>query len=174
MTLEAEELREIFHYDPETGVITRKKNFRKYRDRIGKVCTWKVSFGHLAVSHKRKSILAHRLAVLLMTGDWPAEFVDHVNGDPADNRWCNLRQCSRAENTRHQKVHKRSATGHRGVHYVKRYDAWRAVICVNRKLIYLGQFGRIEDAIAARAAASLKYHGEFSGRLSKGEEHASR
>jgi HNH endonuclease/AP2 domain len=174
MTLDAKDLSKVFSYDPETGVISRKINFRKYKSAVGVACGSKDGFGHLSVTHKGVRILSHRLAFFLMTGDWPTGLIDHINGQPSDNRWSNLRECSKAENTRHQKVHKSNTSGYRGVSFVKSQNRWRAIICVNGKNIYLGQFRTIEEAVSARASGSAKYHGEFSGYLVKEDGRADR
>jgi hypothetical protein len=167
-----EELSQVFSYNPETGVMLRHANFlRQKRNASGeKVCAGKIRYGHLRLSHKGKQLLVHRVAFLLMTRRWPTGVVDHINGKTDDNRWVNLRECTKAENTRHQKVSKRSSSGYRGVHFVKGQNRWRAVIGVGWKSIYLGQFENIEDAVAARQAASIRFHGAFSGQLTRDGE----
>ena len=39
-----------------------------------------------------------RLCWLVQTGDWPEHTIDHINRDPWDNRWCNLRDITQKEN----------------------------------------------------------------------------
>jgi len=65
--------------------------------------------------------LAHRLAWLYMAGAWPSGVIDHMNGDPSDNRWSNLRDVTQAENNANRrKVRTDAGEGHAypGVRYV--------------------------------------------------------
>lgn len=96
-----------------------------------------------------------------MTGEWPAEQVDHINGTPDDNRWDNLREASNAENCRNTRRRQNNTSGTKGVTWDARRGKWNANICVNRRYIFLGYFEDIEAAAAAYAAASQKYHGAF-------------
>lgn len=86
--------------------------------------------------------------------------VDHINGDTLDNRKCNLRVCTSAENIRNRKLHKNSISGYKGVR--KQGKNWRATIRANDKRIFLGVFNTKEEAAAAYNEASKKYHGEFA------------
>ena len=89
--------------------------------------------------------------------------VDHINRNKRDNRRCNLRVCSNAENTRNHKLSKRNKTGVTGVYKLKN-GRYSAAIGVNNKLINLGTFDTIDDATAARKQAERLYHGEFSSK----------
>jgi hypothetical protein len=91
-------------------------------------------------------------------GRHPRGEIDHRNGDRADNRIANLRECSRAENARN--VTSRNPSGFKGV---RRDDSrWRASITVNGKRIHLGTFDTAEKAAAAYDKAARRYHGEFA------------
>lgn len=57
-----------------------------------------------------------------------------------------------------QKKRKNNTSGKTGVSWDKRRQKWVATIDFN-KPIYLGAFVNIEDAIAARESAEMKYHG---------------
>jgi hypothetical protein len=92
-------------------------------------------------------------------------FVDHQNGNTLDNRKANLRLCTQAENTRNQKLNKRSSTGFKGVRFLQhigsRGKQYQARIRYEGKLINLGVFETAEEAHQAYCKASAKYHGEF-------------
>lgn len=80
-------------------------------------------------------------------------FVDHINGDTRDNRRCNLRMCSPADNVRH--FSKRVAGGKlRGSRY-------QAKIKVDGKVKYLGMYDTVDEMHTAWYSASVKHRGEF-------------
>jgi hypothetical protein len=110
--------------------------------------------------------LEHRVAYAIATGIDPAEMsVDHINGDRSDNRPCNLRLATNAENIRSRhKLNQNNTSGEHGVHWSSAASKWTAVIKVNRVALYLGLFDNIEDARAARIAAEVIHYGEFSPR----------
>lgn len=83
--------------------------------------------------------------------------IDHINGDGLDNRRCNLRVVSRADNLINTGAFSSSKSGVRGVCWYPAYSKWRAYIMVDRKTKTLGYFDLIEDAAAARKAAEDRY-----------------
>lgn len=87
--------------------------------------------------------------------------IDHVNGNGLDNSPANLRLVTRGQNCRNlQRGRKDSKTGILGVCWNKKDKKWVAQIGVNRKMLFLGNFNAIEDAVAARKAAELEYWGK--------------
>lgn len=89
--------------------------------------------------------------------------VDHADRNTFNNRKINLRECTIAENTRNSKKRINNTSGITGVFW---YDyrgcqKWNAVIRVDKKLINLGYYDDVEDAIKARQDAEIKYFGEF-------------
>ncbi|MCY0913237.1 HNH endonuclease [Massilia antarctica] len=90
--------------------------------------------------------------------------VDHINGDPLDNRLCNLRICTHAENMRNRKMHKNNKCGAKGVYmdHRKRLNPYRAEIKVDGRKITLGAFATVDAAAQAYRVASKQYHGEFA------------
>ncbi len=97
-----------------------------------------------------------------MTKKWPA-YVDHINGNPSDNRACNLRACNQMQNLGNSKRPKHNKSGVKGVFWDKERSKWMAQIQMeNRRSTYLGRFEKIEDAAACYAAAARKKFGEFA------------
>jgi hypothetical protein len=86
--------------------------------------------------------------------------VDHINGNPLDNRRCNLRLCSPKENARNSSVSKNSQTGVLGVSYAPK-GRYRARIMVDRKGITLGYYDTLEEAVKSREKAEILYFGEY-------------
>lgn len=101
-------------------------------------------------------VLLHRL----LTGARPGEFVDHVNGNPLDNRRQNLRICTHAENMRNRRRPKHNTSGFKGVYASGR--RWRAEIVFEGARYRLGSYATPEEASAAYAVAAVKLHGEFA------------
>lgn len=89
---------------------------------------------------------------------------DHINHDTLDNRRANLRPATASQNTQNRKgAQSNSATGELGVFPYIKTGKFQVQIRANGKVRHIGLFGTIPEAMAAREAASLKYHGEFSG-----------
>lgn len=87
--------------------------------------------------------------------------VDHIDGNPRNNRRNNLRQCTKQENSFNRKVHKNSITGITGVAWHSRQNMWQARIGYNYERIHLGYYDKFEDAVLARLEAEYKYFGEY-------------
>src|SRR5712671_2076486 len=109
--LRAERLRALLDYAPETGLFYWR--VRRGSAAAGREAGTLAPGGYPVIAIDRALHYAHRLAWLYVHGEHATGEVDHVNGDPADNRIANLRQCSRRENARNMRV--RNATGFKGV-----------------------------------------------------------
>ncbi len=93
--------------------------------------------------------------------------VDHINGDPLDNRRANLRFADKSENARNRGPDADNRSGYKGVylHQGKRQPVgrpWVASIQVRRKRKHLGCFETAEAAYAAYCEAARELHGEFA------------
>lgn len=142
-----------FAYDPETGVIVHKVNRNSVL--AGQVAGNLEANGYVRVKVRGHKVLAHRLAVLLMTGAWPTGEIDHVNRDKSDNRWVNLREASSSANNHNRSLFRNNTSGAKGVQWRRQLGKWQAIITVNRKRRSLGHFIDFEDAVAARRDAEL-------------------
>lgn len=88
--------------------------------------------------------------------------VDHINGDRSDDRRCNLRIASTAENIRNQKLNPRNTTGYKGVSYDRKRKKYSASITFNFKNKFLGYYDNPIDAALAYDRAASLYFGEFA------------
>ena len=86
--------------------------------------------------------------------------VDHINGNRMDNRRCNLRHCTNAENSRNCQ-HRSGTSKYRGVYYAKQTKKWRASIMHNGKRFHLGYFATEEAAAEKWNEAAKAMFGEY-------------
>lgn len=164
-------IREIYDYNPETGVFTflprKPESFATPRAAgifkskcLGKPAGWRHTLGYVVINADGKPRLAHRMAWIWMKGEVPFAEIDHINGDRADNRFANLRAVPKVDNCRNRSLHKDNTSGVNGVFWEARRGVWRAEIKSENRSIYLGQFKTMEEGKAARKAAErvLGYH----------------
>lgn len=151
----AERLREVLAYNPETGVFKWTINPSRAVS-AGAVAGNKDVRGYIIIGIDRCRYRAHRLAWLYMTHSFPPEEIDHINGDPSDNRWINLRAASRGENA----CNRRGKNKLKGVFSFRR--KWRAQIRCEGIIHYLGDFDCPAAAYFSYIVASDKLHGEFA------------
>ena len=87
--------------------------------------------------------------------------VDHINGNPLDNRRSNLRVCRQQDN-QHNRASKVGSSKYKGVSWNKWQKIWEAYIVVNSKQLYLGKHKDEKQAALAYNAAAAKHFGEFA------------
>lgn len=149
------DLKEIFRYEPETGTIFWKKNYRK--SFIGKPAGNISTDKYRVITYQGKTYKAHRLAFYLVNGAWPSGPIDHINGVKDDNRWQNLREVTAQENQQNRKLNKNNKSGALGVSWINRDQKWLSAISIKGKKITLGLFVDYYEAVAARKEAEKKY-----------------
>lgn len=88
--------------------------------------------------------------------------VDHINHNGLDNRKCNLRVCTNAQNICNCHVPKNNTSGVKGVYYSKEKKKWTVQVSINHKTKYIGRYEKFEDAVEARKKAAKEYYGEFA------------
>lgn len=161
--LTAARLRELLHYDPDTGSFTWLKPTSN-RVRVGDKAGWRVTKkGYLGLTIDGGKYYLHRLAWLYMTGEWPPHNVDHRKWDRSDNRWSELRLATVAQNAWNVDPAGivRAKAGFRGVTRNSKGDAWAAKIRANNRTYYLGVYETEALAAAAYRGAKRVLHGEF-------------
>lgn len=137
-------------YNPDTG---------KFYNRNGRqVGSYTRTYGRVCLGGKMVTL--SRYAVYLMTGEWPTEQVDHINGNTHDDRWINLRQCSRLENMRNRSLYKNSSTKYKGVNRDR--GKYVASIQVGNKRTYLGRHEDPKVCALMYDEAARKLHKEFA------------
>jgi len=109
----------------------------------------------------RQKLRASRIIWKLVTGDDPSAQVDHKNLNRADNRWCNLRLGTNAQNQWNRGVGRANTSGFKGVHR-RPSGRYQARIGTHGSRINLGHFPTPEGARAAYAKAAKRLHGEFA------------
>ena len=102
---------------------------------------------------KRKKLLVHRLTGLFFIPNGKnLEMVDHIDGNPLNNKIENLRWVSTSENNHNRKAAK-------GYYWHKRKKKWVAQINIDGKTKHLGYFDKESDARTAYESAS-QFHFE--------------
>jgi hypothetical protein len=100
------------------------------------------------------------LSISELTGEWPDDEIDHKNGITDDNKWDNLREAVRAQNSKNRKLNVNNTSGLKGVS--KRGTKWRSKINIDGAQINLGTFDTAEEAHLAYIKAADIHYGEFS------------
>lgn len=164
--LTPEDVYRYLDYDPETGIFswrerhdiadkrTRNSWNAKY---AGKAAGGKRLDGYLQIGLYGRHYLAHRLAWLCTTGEWPPEQIDHINCNPGDNRAVNLRSVSPSENVASRRVWSEKVIPLKGV--TRNHKRFMARITRGGKSFYLGTFDTPEEAYAVYVEAGKRLYG---------------
>lgn len=146
-----EVVRELYDYDPEVGHLIHKRSSAgaKRGDKVGTVnCT-----GYFTTRIHSKSFLVHRIIWLWMEGYWPESDIDHIDQNPLNNKWSNLRVVGRMCNARNCGATCSSTTGIRGVYFIRRDQCYAAKITVMYRQVELYYGKDLAEAAAHRLAA---------------------
>jgi hypothetical protein len=114
---------------------------------------WKIVNSYVVST---KGIKLHRL---LMNPDDNKD-IDHRNGDPLDNRRCNLRVCNRSQNLQNRRKFKNNTSNYKGVTNCS--GRFRARITIDRQQMHLGYYDNAYEAGLAYDAAARLHFGEFA------------
>lgn len=151
------ELKDRFVYSPETGIFSYTEHTKKKFKKIGTT----TKLGYIRIHIGNKLYLAHRLAWLYMTGNYPIMDIDHINRIPNDNRWCNLREATDMQNSTNTGVRKNSKSGFKCVYWCNRDKRWIATGTLNGKKHSLGRYDNPYSARDAYEKFSKENHGDF-------------
>jgi hypothetical protein len=150
MELTQSYLKSILYYDPDNGAFVWKvkpcKNIA-----LGANAGNLRPDGYRLIRWRGKREYAHRLAFLYMTGAIPS-MIDHIDRDPSNNAWLNLRPTNHSENGINSRQ-RDSVTGVRGISLERRTGKYYARIHRRGKSHHLGTFDTQHEAISARRTA---------------------
>lgn len=159
---------QFLSYDCENGLLIWKPRSRSYfpSDRSFKI--WSARFGgkpagcyradgYLVIRLFDKLYLGHRIAWFLHYGEWPQNSIDHIDGNPSNNKINNLRDVTRAENAKNLRHKANNRSGRMGVWFSKPLKKWIAEISVNGKRHHIGTFADFSEAVEARSAAERRF-----------------
>jgi hypothetical protein len=137
-------------------MFSRERDFKSWNKRWAGYEAGTKSASAIRIDIQAETMLAHRVAWAIYYGNWPLEVIDHINGNPHDNKIKNLRDVSVSQNQKNQGRRKNNLSGYVGIRMCKRPAKWRAEIKINGRTKHLGYFDDIKDAITARENAKIE------------------
>lgn len=153
-----DDVRKLFCYEPTTGMLRRIGGRKPYPWRAaGK------NRRYLRTTVSGRSYYLHRLVWIYHYGEAP-EMIDHIDGNPGNNRIENLRECTNASNQYNTPARSHNTSGAKGVlyHSACRSRPWQARITVAGRKVSLGYYETKELAAAAYATGAIQIAGSFA------------
>lgn len=169
-----ETLRKLLRYDPETGKLFWRqigmeffKNKRLKNSWNNRFCGKEAMTFLNGKGQKKGSLLsitmsAHRVIWAMQTGAWPENQIDHIDRNPSNNRFENLRLATAGQNMANTSSRKGSTSKYLGVSWCKKNQKWRSRICKNGVYSYLGNYKCEVKAAKAYDQAAKEIHGKFA------------
>lgn len=131
---------------------------------IVKYKKWRISHNHVVTGLPAKGTqrgLSH--VILGVKPNGLNDFVvDHINGNPMDNRKCNLRVTTQDNNVLNKSFMSNNTSGFIGVSYVSDKNRYDPEIRIHKKRCHLGYCKTKEEAVYARYVAEQLLFGEFA------------
>ena len=158
-------LEEVLDYDSNTGDIRWIIHDPRHNIRLGKLAGSRSGKSGLyrSIGFQGIFISSHRIAWYLHYGYWSkAVEIDHIDGDPGNNKINNLRECTKSQNQANRGPAKNNTSGYKGVTWDKTAKKWQSKICFLGKWYFLGRYDDILEAHSAYSRAASKYFGEFA------------
>jgi hypothetical protein len=163
-------LHQLLRYEPETGKLYWKPRYSSDDANQKKLNRWNGAnagkealctrdrTGHLCGTFQRRTFYAHRIVWKMHYSEDPKYGIDHIDGNPANNKIENLRSVPHRENMKNTSIPKSNKSGVSGISWFARYGKWSARIFPNGKGVFLGYFEDLEDAAAAVREARKKHN----------------
>jgi len=131
-------LKSILNYNEKTGDFIWVNTHKNTSFMLNKIAGNLDSHNYIIIRINKKAYKAHRLAWLYVYGEWPKNYIDHINGIRNDNRIENLQDVTKRKNQQNQKLHRQGNLV--GASYHKASNKWQARILINGIRIYLGLY----------------------------------
>jgi hypothetical protein len=154
--LTQEKVKELFHYEPDTGNLVWRFD-RRANKVAGKIAGCLNNHGYFRIRIDGKAYSAHRIIWLYVYGAWPVNDIDHVNGLRHDNRICNLREATKAQNSQNQrKPQSHNTSGYLGVSAYR--GKWKATIKLSGNNLFIGYYNTPEEAYSEYLSKKRELH----------------
>ena len=141
------EVVDSFYY--KDGCLYRKKDNKKIGTKAGA--------GYLYTYTNGSVFSIHRIIYTMHNPDFDQSLsIDHIDGNPLNNKIENLRAVTHKQNLRNQKLRNTNTSGVMGV-YKHGDDSWTARIKVDGVFMYLGLFKDFNEAVKVRKQAEVDY-----------------
>lgn len=152
-------LKELLEYSPETGLfVWRNRLSCPSFKHAGKTAGCEDNMRYVSIKINGKMYLAHRLAWLYQTGNWPEDEIDHKNTIYNDNRWDNLRPAKRGFNMQNRQKASKGKESSLPLGVFKNGNRFAAKIRVDTKLVWLGSRATAEEAAQLYVDAKRRLH----------------
>ena len=158
-----EMLRSMIDYNPDTGAMRWKERQGRARGRARAgqpVGYFKRPYRTINIYGNK--LYVHRVAFALANNRWPYPICDHINGNPDDNRACNLREATPLQSAHNISGHKKSFSGVKGVAWHPKNRRWTTRVMHKGRSYAFGCYATIKEAAQAVRAGREQLHGEFA------------
>ncbi len=147
---------ENFWFDEKSGNVYRKRN----DEEVGHIKSTKTDYKHKVCTIKKRQVSVHRIAWFLYYKKWPEYQIDHIDGNPLNNKIENLRDVPSRVNNQNRRCHREGKKV--GCTGVTKNGKFLSQIRIGGKQITLGIFLTEDEACRAYdEALFLIEKGEF-------------
>jgi hypothetical protein len=160
-TLTQSQLKAVIKYNPDSGEFIWTKRI-SIRISVGDIAGIIHLHGYRYITVFGERYKAARLAWLYMTGEWPKLQIDHINRIRSDDRFCNLRQVTNAENQQNRSLNKDGTISNIQGVYLTKNSTYMARLKHQGKYVFRKNFKTLEEAKNAIIEARQKYHINFN------------
>lgn len=153
-------LQALYDYDPLSGELSLKSGGKLSEVSHGGYLVHREYLGNGCYAPVRR---AHRIAWKMHYGEEPPPVIDHIDGDPQNNRISNLRSATVRENCLNRRGHRRKGRQlPKGVYQREGASTYYVTFKIEGKLKYIATFPTVEQAARCAAGLRILAHGAFA------------